>query len=338
MPASVFTSLANVHITDDFVAHFGDAPTELQATAAESVIAPLSQFRVLRFSGDDAENFLQGQLTCDVKGLRALHATPGGYCTAQGRLLATFLLWREPDAFGMLIRDDIAAAVQRRLQMYVLRAKVKIADESAQRAVLGLSGSHAGAGLTRADIAPPGAPFAMTSAGDRMAIALPGGRYLVSIAAEELERAWSSFAATLKPVGSSCWDWLDVINGMPWITAATQEQFVPQMVNLEIIGGVNFQKGCYPGQEVVARTQYRAKTRRRMHLAHVAVEAKPGMELYAASLGDQASGTVVSAAPAPEGGWDVLAVLHPEALAAPIQLGALGGPALSLRDLPYRVE
>ncbi|HEY9397745.1 MAG TPA: folate-binding protein, partial [Burkholderiales bacterium] len=109
-------------------------------------------------------------------------------------------------------------------------------------------------------------------------------------------------------------------------------------VNLELIGGVNFQKGCYPGQEVVARTQYRAKTRRRMHLAHVAVEAKPGMALYAASLGDQASGTVVSASPAPEGGWDVLLVLHPEALAATIQLGALTGPTLSLRDLPYRVE
>lgn len=338
MPASVFTSLANVHITDDFVAHFGDAPAELHATATESVIAPLSQFRVLRFSGDDAENFLQGQLTCDVKGLRALHATLGGYCTAQGRLLATFLLWREPDGFGMLLRDDISAAVQRRLQMYVLRAKVKIADESAQRAVLGLSGSYAGAALPRADIAPPGAPFAMTIAGNRMAIAIPGGRYLVLIAAEELERAWSSFATSLKPVGSPCWDWLDVVNGIPWISARTQEQFVPQMVNLEVIGGVSFQKGCYPGQEVVARTQYRAKTRRRMHLAHVAAEARPGMELYAASLGDQASGMVLSASPAPQGGWDVLAVPHPEALNTTIHLGALDGPTLTLRELPYRAE
>ena len=178
----------------------------------------------------------------------------------------------------------------------------------------------------------------MTDAGNRIAIALPGGRYLVLMLADELARTWSSFAATLQAVGSPCWDWLDVVNGMPWITASTQEQFVPQMVNLEIIGGVNFQKGCYPGQEVVARTQYRAKTRRRMHLAHVAAEAKPGMELYAASLGDQASGMVLSASPAPQGGWDVLAVLHPEALAAPVQLGALTGPALSLRDLPYRVE
>ena len=143
-------------------------------------------------------------------------------------------------------------------------------------------------------------------------------------------------ATSATPVGAPVWDWLRLNAGVPMIVAATQEQFVPQMVNLEVIGGVSFQKGCYPGQEIVARSQYLGKLKRRMFLAHVDAEAAPGDNLYSADFEGQATGTVVNAAPAPTGGFDVLAVAQVEsANTQTLHLKAADGAALSLKPLPY---
>lgn len=338
MSLSGLASFAQARCAGDLVLDFGDAAAELRATATERVIAPLTDLAILRFSGEDAESFLQGQVTCDVKALRAGQATLGGYCTAQGRLLASFVLWRDADGFAMLLARDIAPAIQRRLQMYVLRAKVKIEDESAQRVAFGLSGPRAGDALVETGLTPPASAFTFSASDSCMLLTLPHGRYIALIRADAIETLWSAFVHTFKPVGTPCWHWLDIVSGLPWIAAATQDQFVPQMVNLEIIGGVNFQKGCYPGQEVVARTQYRAKTRRRMHRAHTAMETQAGTSLYASALGDQACGMVVNAAPAPEGGWELLAVLHPDALNGSVHVGSPEGAALEFRELPYPVE
>jgi len=152
-----------------------------------------------------------------------------------------------------------------------------------------------------------------------------------------LAERWAALTTMLRPVGEPCWAWLEIVHGAPWITKATQEQFVPQMINLELLGGVSFHKGCYPGQEIVARTQYRSKTTRRMHLARVSVEPPAGAALYADALGDQACGTVVNAAPAPDGGWDLLAVLHPDATQSAIHLATRQGAMLTLREPPYPI-
>jgi len=338
MSLSDLPPFARARFAGDLVVDFGDAAAELRATAVERVVAPLTQLTVLRFSGADAENFLQGQLTCDVAALRPGRATPGGYCTAQGRLLATFLLWREAEGYAMLLARDIAEAVQRRLQMYVLRAKVTIENAGAQWIALGLSGPQAAEALADPGFAPAASDYAFGKAEGYALLTLPRGRYIALAVTDALEALWPGLTSSFKPVGTPCWQWLDIAHGLPWITAATQDKFVPQMVNLELIGGVNFQKGCYPGQEVVARTQYRARTHRRMHRAHVDAEAQAGMELYAASLGDQVCGAVVNAAPAPEGGCELLAVLHPEALNGTIHLASPDGAVLSLRELPYTIE
>lgn len=320
-------------LAEGVVQHFGDAAAELQAAASGNTVTPLLNLRVLHFSGDDAESFLQSQLSCDIKAIGADGATYGGYCMPQGRLLATFLVWREADGFAMLLSADIAASIQRRLQMFVLRAKVKITDT--ERLAFALSGPAAIAALTGLGLPPADMPLRISAQDGRVAIRLPQDRHMLISAPEKAAQDWNALSAALRPVGTPAWTWQEIVNGVPWITAATQEQFVPQMVNLEVIGGVSFQKGCYPGQEIVARTQYRGRTRRRMHLANVAAEARAGMELHADSLGNQACGSIVSAAPAPQGGWDVLAVLHPEALQGSIHLGELGGPVLNLRPLPY---
>ncbi|MFZ3262207.1 MAG: folate-binding protein, partial [Thiobacillus sp.] len=161
-------------------------------------------------------------------------------------------------------------------------------------------------------------------------------KFVLSIAPERAAAVWQALRQSATPVGAPVWDWLRLSAGIPMIVAATQELFVPQMVNLEVIGGVSFQKGCYPGQEIVARSQYLGKLKRRMFLAHVDAEAAPGDPLYSADMGGQATGTVVNAAPAPAGGFDVLAVAQVEsANTQTLHLKAADGAALALKPLPY---
>jgi hypothetical protein len=145
-------------------------------------------------------------------------------------------------------------------------------------------------------------------------------------------------ATALTPVGTACWEWLEIRNGIPLITPATQEQFVPQMANMELIGAVNFHKGCYPGQEIIARTQYLGQLKRRMVLAHVEGETPPqaGDALFGSELEGQASGMVVNAQAAPDGGYDLLAVAQTTSIAdAVLHFRSADGPLLSIQALPY---
>ena len=176
-----------------------------------------------------------------------------------------------------------------------------------------------------------------TAAGEAgQVIRVGADKFVLSIAPGRAAAVWEVLRQSATPVGAPVWDWLRLNAGIPMIVAATQEQFVPQMVNLEVIGGVSFQKGCYPGQEIVARSQYLGKLKRRMFLAHVDAEAAPGDNLYSADIEGQATGTVVNAAPSPTGGFDVLAVAQVEsANTRTLHLKAAAGAALALKPLPY---
>ena len=241
----------------------------------------------------------------------------------------------------MALSRSIAASIQKRLRMYVLRSKVRIGDASDAIVLLGAAGKAAAQALQTALPSIPQARnrTAQFGAGGTV-IALDASRYLVAAVAELAPELWQSLAAALRPVGTACWEWLDIRNGVPLVTARTQEQFVPQMLNLELIGGVNFSKGCYPGQEIVARTQYLGKVKRRMFLAHLDADAKPesGDEIFADDIPGQPSGMVVSARPSPGGGFDLLAVVQlssRESSTARLRSGT--GPALKFLELPYAV-
>jgi len=294
----------------------------------------------LGFSGPDAGVFLQGQLSCDVNGLDAAHGTLGCYCTPQGRMLANFLLWRDGDELRMALAADIAAAVQKRLQMFVLRSKVKIAALDPELVLLGVAGPSGAIALHEATGLAPREAMALQRADGVSAVRLPGERLLVAAQLHAAIGLWQRLAGMLVPVGTAAWRWLDIVAGMPLVTTPTQDQFVPQMTNLELIGGVDFRKGCYTGQEVIARTQYRGKVKRRMYLAHVAgAEASPGDQVVGADDGEPAGGMVVNAAPSPEGGSDLLAVLQSASVGArDLHLRAPDGPRLEMRALPYGIE
>ncbi len=329
------------HVEDGVVRDFGDPRGELEAARGGSVLADLSHLGVLDFTGEDAESFLQGQLSCDVRAIGPEASSYGSYCTPKGRMLVDFLLWRAPGGFRMALSRSLVAPIQKRLRLYVLRSKVQIADVSDSVVLLGASGEGAPVGLgSLAAEVPPRASDACPLGEGGTLIALGGARYLLAVPVEHARGLWSALAERLRPVGTPCWEWLDIRNGVPFVTARTQEQFVPQMANLELIGGVNFNKGCYPGQEIVARTQYLGKVKRRMFLAHLESEAPPlpGDEIFSDDIPGQASGMVVSAQPAPGGGYDLLAVVQLSSReSSTAHLRSADGPVLSFLELPYAV-
>ena len=301
------------------ISDFGDGDAELRAAASAGVVADLSHPGVLHFTGADAEAFLQGQLSCDVKGIDASRATLGAYCTPKGRMLADFFLLRYEGGFAMLLARALVAPIQKRLRMFVLRSKVEVADRSDALVALGIAGA---------------------ATMPENAFHLPGDRFLLLLSVERAMASWPTLASTLKPVGSPAWRWLDIRAGIPLIEPATQDQLVPQMANLELIGGVSFSKGCYPGQEIVARSQYLGKVKRRMFRARIAAGTpKAGDALYSDDLGAQASGLVVNVARAPDGEYELLAVTHVESHdKSTVRLGAPDGPALRFEPLPYEVK
>jgi tRNA-modifying protein YgfZ len=314
-----------------------DGPNELP----RNFVAPLTDLGLIAAAGDDAANFLHNQLTNDVEHLPAEEARLAGYCSPKGRLLATLLMWQSTDAIVLQLSRPIQAAVQKRLQMFVLRAKVKLNDVTDSHAVLGLGGQSAAAALTQWFPAVPTAPFAKTdsAAGSliRVADAFGAPRFQWIAPAELAEQAWPELIKTFTPVGTQAWRLADIHAGIPQVTQATQEQFVPQMVNFELIGGVNFKKGCYPGQEIVARSQYLGKLKRRMLLASIDVnKAKAGMEVFSSSDPEQPCGMVVNAESNHQGGSDCLVEVKMAATEdGTIHLGSAAGPQLRFGSLPY---
>jgi len=280
-------------------------------------VAVLDHLGVLQVSGDDAAEFLQGQLSCDVQALSPRESTFGAYCTPKGRMLASFLLWRDGAGFFAALSRDLAALTQKQLSKFVLRSKVRIVDASDSIVLVGAAGASAGGVLA----ASPG-----------FSLRLKDGRLLLALPAGEAPRVLQG----VDLADSARWRWLDIRAGLPWVTAATREQLVPQMANLELIGGVSFDKGCYTGQEIVARAQHRGAVKRRTFLANVSAPARAGDPLYSDDLGAQASGTVVNAEPSPDGGYDLLAAVQTSSRErSTVRLGAADGPALRFLPLPY---
>lgn len=322
-------------MADNRVQHFGNAQAELTAAAEGNVLVDLSHLGLLELTGEDTLTFLQGQVTNDVKQLDGSNSQYAGYCTAKGRLLATLLLWKAGDAHYLQLDGGIAPMVMKRLTMYVLRSKVKIADAGDKLVRLGISGN--GVEQTLAAIFPnvPQQPHQLARSNSLALLRLPGvmPRFELITPAEEAPALWQQLAQSSKPVGAAVWEWFDIHAGIPQVTAATQEEFVPQMLNLDILNGISFNKGCYTGQEIVARTHYLGKVKRRTHLAHVTTSVQAGDKVYGADS-DEAVGLIVNATPAAQGGYDLLAEIRLESVeAGPVRLES--GATLQLQELPY---
>ncbi len=333
-----FLATQGAQIHDGVVQHFGDAAAERIATRDSTVLCDLSQFGAIKVFGEEAQGFLHNLFSSDVNALTPQQALHSSFNTAKGRVLATLFIWRSQQELFLQLPHSLVTPILKKLSMYVLRAKVKLEDPSDNIVFLGLSGANAESILQTHFLKLPQNVQDVVHYDDSSLIRLAGKRFLISTSAQHAPVLWQQLSAEALPAGAPCWDWLNIRAGIPVILPPTQEQFVAQMVNLELIGAVNFKKGCYPGQEVVARMQYLGKNKRRMYLAQVHAETAPqaGAELFSMEMEGQACGMVVNAQASPDGGFDMLAVVQIASHDAfPVHIGSMTGPRLRFHALPY---
>jgi hypothetical protein len=298
-------------------------------TTALNGVTPLAHLGVIAVEGDDAASFLQGQLTQDFALLGQDEARLAAWCTAKGRMLASFIGFRHtPEQILLVTSRDTLAPALKRLSMYVLRAKARLRDASAEFELWGLAGDAA-----RDDSGRAGGPWKLARQGESALVTLypaDGQRRMLCIAP----------TGSAKPEGldlePSLWDWSEVRSGITTITAPIVEAFVPQMLNYESVGGVNFKKGCYPGQEVVARSQFRGTLKRRAYLAHSAEALMAGQELFRESDAEQPCGLVAQASAAPGGGWDAIVSIQIAAAdGGKLAAGSAQGAPVQVSPPPY---
>ncbi|RZI85019.1 MAG: folate-binding protein [Rubrivivax sp.] len=318
---------------------------------------PLPHLGVIQALGPDAASFLHGQLSQDTQNLDARSARRAAYCSVKGRMLADALVLRPSDDQVLLIMGaDVLPATLKKLSMFVMRAKAKLSEAQDHLALVGLVGAPALAALGPEPVDVHGV------------VRHAGGSGLESEAetGEARPTAWvvrltdvlgavralwigppsqvASLTAGLPLLPEGAWAWLDVMSGVPRIELPTVDQFVPQMVNFELVGGINFKKGCYPGQEIVARSQYRGTLKRRLFLVHGDVALQPGQEIFSAGDPGQPAGVIVNAAPVPATAsapatahWSALAELKLQYTETALTLGSPDGAPLHLGTLPYTV-
>ncbi|WP_395825178.1 YgfZ/GcvT domain-containing protein [Collimonas sp.] len=312
--------------------------------ANQSFVAPLNDLGLISLSGEDAASFLHTQLTNDVQGLSAEQARLAGYCSPKGRLLATFLMWKTGDAILLQLPRNLQTTLQKRLQMFVMRAKAKLADASDSHAILGLAGNAANATLARWFPTLPDKPYAKIDNSNgtliRVADVENTARYQWITSPDIAITAWPQLTQSLPALDARRWRLTEILAGVPQITALTQEQFVPQMINFEVLGGVNFKKGCYPGQEIVARSQYLGKLKRRTVLARAAaVDIAAATEVFSSADPGQPCGMIVNAEANGAAHSACLVEIKLAALedGGSFHLGSADGPQLEIGTLPYAI-
>lgn len=292
--------------------------------------AKLSHLGVIQAAGEEAAKFLHNQLTQDLLLIKPDEARLAAFCNAKGRMQASFLLFK-PDANTVLLicNRDILAATLKRLSMFVLRAKVKLSDATAQFNLTGVIGDAS------KSIANEAMPICHKSVFDGItAIGLPSAN-------EQSRLILISPADAALPIGlgkelsTDQWLWTEVRSGVAPISTPIFEAFVPQMLNYESVGGVSFKKGCYPGQEVVARSQFRGTLKRRAYIVHGAQAMHAGQDVFSSADAEQATGTVALAAPHPAGGWDAIVSMQTRSADTTLHAGSANGPALEVQVLPY---
>jgi folate-binding protein YgfZ len=293
-------------------------------------VVALPAWGVIRAQGADAPKFLHGQLTQDFSLLGQDQARLAAFCSPKGRMLSSFVgLKLAADDVLLLCPADTLSAMLKRLSMFVMRAQCRLSDASADWSVWGVTGESA-SGPSLAS-----SPWQVARAQEQTWVRL--------YPAAGVERALvvtpaSSVAPAGPALSLAVWDWLEVRSAVVPVTKALSEALVPQMLNYESVGGVNFKKGCYPGQEVVARSQFRGTLKRRAHLFHSDSALSLGSEVFHSDDAEQPCGTVAACAPHPSGGFDALVSLQLSALeSGSVHAGSIQGPALRHEPLPYEL-
>jgi tRNA-modifying protein YgfZ len=329
-------------IENGAIAHFGNAQAELQATQNGNVLCDLSHLGLLEIGGAEAVTFLQGQVSNDVKLLVGNNAHYSAYCNPKGRMLALFLAFAHHnnqlgDHLHLQFNRELLEPIMKRLKMYVMRSKVDIKDVSESIIKFGVNGPEASSLLARSFASVPTQDYELVTLDNGAILKLPtiAGHARFQVFTDETNAPiiFSTLQTSCQLVGKPCWDWLDVQMGIPDVSLKTQEQFVPQMLNLDLLGGINFKKGCYTGQEIIARTHYLGSVKRRTYLAEIASQTAPEAGDKMVDAAKNEVGQIVRVAPNLNGFFDALIELRIEAKDA----GEVfwHETKIGFKDLPY---
>ena len=338
-----FLTDQGAEIENGVVKHFGNENAEKKAALDEHIICDLSHYGLIRASGEEAENFLQNQFCNDVRNINDSQSQLNAYCNPKGRVLAFFRLFQINNQYYLRLPQTLLTDTQSRLQMFVMMSKVTLEDASNELIGIGFSGTDADQLLGKVVNTVPSEIEGVAQTNNVTVIRVSNSppRFEVYGGIDNIKTIWEKLTTDAKPVGSGSWNLLDIKDAIPEVVPETKEAFVPQMINLEGINALSFKKGCYPGQEIVARMHYLGKLKRHMFLAHADSDTVPasGDSLYAeGSESGQGAGKVVRAESNPNGGTDLVAVIEIASKEkGSLHLESAQGPLLNLQPLPYKV-
>lgn len=332
-------------IENGAVMHFGNPGAELVATTKTNVLCDLTHLGLLEIDGADAITFLQGQVTNDVKLLVGTETTRSSahytaYCNPKGRMLALFLAFSHYDHLHLQFNRELLAPIIKRLKMYVLRSKVDIRDASETIIKFGINGPDAAKLLAPLFTKVPSQDYELVSLENGAILKLPGignnTRFEIFTNDIYAPTIWNALKADCQLVGKPCWDWLEIQAGIPDVLAATQEQFIPQMLNLDILNAINFKKGCYTGQEIVARTHYLGSVKRRTYLAEINTTQIPRAGDKVLDSAQNEVGQIVRVSANTSNGFDALIEMRIDAQ----QAGSVfwHTTPITIKSLPYALE
>ena len=333
----------NANIVNNCVKNFGLSIDEEQTAYSNLVLADLSHYALIEASGDDVTEFLQGQLTNDIKLVTDHMGQLSAYCNPKGRILASFRIFKRQEHYFLQLRSDIMEATLKRLRMFVMRSKVELVNRSDELSRMGIAGVNATKILSSLfNTLPQNADESCTE-NEITLIKLPGilPRYEAHGTFEKIKELWEKLQNDAVAIGENSWNLLTIRAGVPEIVSETVEAFVPQMVNLQAINSLSFTKGCYPGQEVVARMHYLGKLKRRLFIGNAKTNTLPisGESIMTSDENEQKAGQIVTASWSNDENIEFLAVLQIEKAAEnELHIKSNTGPTIQLTDLPYDLE
>ncbi|GJM06198.1 MAG: folate-binding protein [marine bacterium B5-7] len=330
----VFLEKEGATILNNDVIDFNDSSINISETP---FITPLSGFSMLAVAGNDRHEFLHGQFINDLNLIEEPAAQISAWCNPKGQVISNFLIINTGIAYLLIFKTDLKEFVQKRLTMFVMRSDVTINDISDSSPLLGLANVLPNcSNLASLNSNLPSSPGEVNAVDGLIIINLPDGsnRHLITGNVESLIRNISNFKDSVSMTGSHIWDLLDILAGLPWVTSLTQEQYLPQMLNLDALKGLSYQKGCYPGQEVIARLHYRGEVKKRLSLIQSEQPLSIDKQLIS-EQSDSKAGTIINAATHPDELCYALAVIDRDKLNDKL---LIEGKAITIIDLPYEIN
>ncbi len=339
-----FVSQQGAHIENDHVVYFDHTESRTVDITQTDILCDLSYLSCIRVSGEDAPSFLQNQLSNDVTAVTDSHWQFNSYNSPKGRMVACFNLFRVGDDYFIQLPNDIIHPAQQRLTMFVMRSKATLENVTNQYVSVGIAGPNVINQLNAANIPVPATPHDIAQQEDYCILRMPDAspRFILFGQIEQLQALWSQWRTNMQLTGANTWRLLNIRAGLPTIFDQTRETFIPQMVNYQAIDGISFNKGCYPGQEIVARMHYLGNLKKRMFMAHVEtnIPPQPGDKVYSSDISHtQSIGNIVDAQQSIDNKVEALCVMQIKSTETnTVHLQDATGPRLDLQPLPYSLE